>query len=117
MSNTDPDTHQAAGISLDETYKHLHPHAFHLQLPRHHKTEINGIPYVTITAQRKSQYIVKLIDGLAIQKDFFHDVNVDPNAMDGDGDDDDDAMNDDIDGGKEGKEKKEQSVKTVLMNQ
>ena len=24
---------------LDEEYGHLHPHAFHLQLPKHHKTD------------------------------------------------------------------------------
>jgi hypothetical protein len=29
----------ATAITLDEEYHHLHPHAFHLQLPRHHKTE------------------------------------------------------------------------------
>mmetsp|Transcript_1479 Transcript_1479/g.3106 ORF Transcript_1479/g.3106 Transcript_1479/m.3106 type:complete len:2283 (+) Transcript_1479:251-7099(+) len=58
--------------TLDEEYQHLQPHAFHLQLPRHHKTD-GGMPYATIDAQRKSRAVVKLVNCLVLKEEFFVD--------------------------------------------
>jgi hypothetical protein len=64
-------------MTLDEEYHHLHPHAFHLQLPRHHKTE-GGIPYATIDAYRKARAIIQLSKSLVLKDVFFvNDVNED----------------------------------------
>ena len=57
-------------MTLDEEYHHLHPHAFHLQLPRHHKTE-GGIPYATIDAYRKARAIIQLSKSLVLKDVFF----------------------------------------------
>ena len=70
-------------MTLDEEYRHLHPHAFHLQLPRHHKTE-GGIPYATIDAHRKARAIIKLSKSLVLKEVFFvnHDYEDTEDAAD-----------------------------------
>eukprot|EP00804_Cyclotella_cryptica_P029515 CCRYP_011313-RA/>CCRYP_011313-RA protein AED:0.03 eAED:0.02 QI:169/0.87/0.88/1/1/1/9/224/2315 len=56
------------------------PHAFHLQLPPHHRApkdqggDVGGLPYVTIHAYNKAQSIWKMVKSLEVAVDLYCEV-------------------------------------------
>lgn len=49
------------------------PHAFHRNLPHHHFDEVDGIPYITKYAYKKSRYVLRLVDSLQITECMLMD--------------------------------------------
>ncbi len=74
-----------------------HPHAFHLQLPPHHRSE-SGLPYQTLHAQQKAQSIWKLVKYLEINVGLY--CKQAGRVQDAGDIEDDDEGDDDFDGPK-----------------
>eukprot|EP00970_Alexandrium_tamarense_P003447 scaffold539_cov186-Alexandrium_tamarense.AAC.6 len=71
---------------MDDSYIQLHPHAFHLQLPSHHKLHIGDtadsnrdgtegglrqMPYLTLHAQARARGIWKLVKSLEVIEGLY----------------------------------------------
>lgn len=70
----------------------LNPHAFHLNLPKHHIDDDN-VPYITKFAEKKSRDILRLAHSIQLNEALFCRQDA---STDGDVDDDmDDAVDDD----------------------
>eukprot|EP00984_Skeletonema_dohrnii_P003035 scaffold1020_cov106-Skeletonema_dohrnii-CCMP3373.AAC.2 len=70
---------KATAPTLAQEGLDLQPHAFHLQLPPHHRTA-SGVPYITIHAQRKARAIWKLVHSIELTDALFLDSAADNNG-------------------------------------
>lgn len=87
------------------------PHAFHLQLPPHHRaakddqgSDLGGLPYITIHAYNKSQSIWKLVKSLEVGVCLYCEVVAKKERDNKYVEDDDgsDEGSDEVDDGEEG---------------
>lgn len=56
---------------LMEELMPLKPHAFHLNLPSHHISEDDGVPYITKFAQDKARTILKLAHSIQLKESLY----------------------------------------------
>jgi hypothetical protein len=56
---------------LMEELMPLKPHAFHLNLPAHHISEDDGVPYITKFAQDKARTILKLAHSIQLKESLY----------------------------------------------
>jgi hypothetical protein len=66
------------------------PHALYLQLPHHHRSPVDGQPYISIVANNKSQYVWNLVKSLEISAGLYCEEAVDRASNDDDGSDEGD---------------------------
>ena len=51
--------------------RELKPHAFHLNLPEHHRDD-DGVPHITKFAEKKSREILRLAKSIRLTEDLFY---------------------------------------------
>jgi hypothetical protein len=76
---------------LMEELMPLKPHAFHLNLPAHHISEDDGVPYITKFAQDKARNILKLAHSIQLKESLYINNEAgDADAMEEEDEEDDD---------------------------
>lgn len=72
----------------------LRPHAFHLNLPSHHISKDDGVPYITKFAQNKARMILKLAHSIQLTENLYINDSMEDVEDDDEDDDDDHAFPD-----------------------